>query len=88
MKYLAWVGQNATTGTPNPTTGRMSLWGDLHAFNTKAERDEFCDKWNDRHNTYPVKTNRKDARQYFLGMTMASYNENIDALMSGYVDKL
>ena len=30
--FLAWVGQNATTGAPNPLTGRMSKYGTLHVF--------------------------------------------------------
>lgn len=84
MKYLAWVGQNATTGNPNRITGYCSKWGELHAFNTRKERDDFCDTYNNRHNCYPQKTNRKDARQYFLGMTVRDYNEHVEYILAGY----
>ena len=36
--FLAWVGQNATTGTPNPLTGRMNKYGTLHVFSSKKLR--------------------------------------------------
>lgn len=85
MKYLAWVGQNATWGTPHPVTGRYSMFGDLHAFETKKERDQFCDEWNHRHNTYPVPTNRKEAKaRYFAGVSQATFNEIVDGLLNDY----
>lgn len=30
--YLAWVGQNATTGNPHPITGNYSMYGGLNWF--------------------------------------------------------
>ena len=41
--YLAWVGQNATTGQPHPITGNYSMYGYLHWFPTKKERDEYVE---------------------------------------------
>ena len=77
--YMAWVGQNATTGNPHPVTGRLSVRGDLYIFKSKKNRDEFCDKWNKIYNTYPVPTNRKEAKaKYFAGMTQHEYDMMID----------
>jgi len=77
--YMAWVGQNATTGQPHPITGRMSKWGDLYIFKSKKSRDEFCGKWDNINNVYPVPTNRKEAKvKYFAGMTQHKYDMMID----------
>ena len=86
MKYLAWVGQNAITGTPNRITGYYSKWGKLYAFSTRKERDDFCDTYDNIHNCYPRKTNRKDARQYFLGMSVRDYKDYVDCVLAGLQD--
>lgn len=78
--YLAWIGQNATSGSPNSVTGRMSMHGDLHAFSTKENRDEFCDTYNHLCNRYPIAVSRNSARKYHLGMSVRDYNEHIDQL--------
>ena len=80
MIYLAWVGQNAIIGTPNRITGYCNKFGTLHAFISKAERDAFCDRWNDQHNSYPVPVNRKTARKYFLGMTVRDYLDHVNVV--------
>ena len=40
-RYLAYRGQNMTFGEPNVTTGYYSYYGDLLAFASKSERDEY-----------------------------------------------
>lgn len=78
--YLAWVGQNASTGTPNPKTGRMNKYGTLHVFSSKVLRDKFCDQYNDRHNCYPVKTTRKEAKiKYCAGQSQHDFDLDLDS---------
>ncbi len=75
--FLAWQGQNASTGTPNVTTNRMSFFGELVAFKSREKRNEYCDNWNHRHNTYPKAVNYKTGRSYCLGMSVRDYEEHI-----------
>ncbi|MGB0467768.1 MAG: hypothetical protein ACPGF7_09610 [Pontibacterium sp.] len=83
--YLAWVGNTSTTvGQPNAKTGFFSLHGDLVAFATKTERDEYCDTFNHKFNTCPVKTNRSGARKYHLGMSVSDYNYLLDTMIEGF----
>ena len=78
--YYVWVGQRATTGTPNKNTGFYSIYGDVVAFDSERARDDYCNQYSERHNSYPVPTNRTDARQYHLGMSVYDYNQYIDFL--------
>lgn len=80
-KYLAWIGQNATTGTPHPQTGRLSMYGDLVVFYSKQERDSFCNEYNYLHDCYPVPTNMKEAKsKYCAGMTQVAFEDTIRLL--------
>ena len=84
MFYL-FQGQNATTGTPNATTGRMSMYGDILAFDTKKERDEYHENFYNSSNPseYTEKCNRTTARKYFLGMSVPSFDDYMSAVESG-----
>lgn len=85
--YLAWVGQNATTGQPHPITGNYSMYGWLHWFPTKKERDEFVDNFYNHNNPseYAVATNKKEAKaKYFAGMTQVVYDEYVEHCESLY----
>jgi len=82
--YYAWVGQGATTGTPNKNTGFYSMCGDVIAFDSRKARDNYCEQYSERHNSYPVPTSRRDARQYHLGMSVYDYNEYIDTLVVNF----
>lgn len=85
--FLAWVGQNATTGQPHPLTGRMNKYGTLHIFSSKKLRDKFCDQWSNIHNAYPVPTDRKEAKsKYCAGQSQ--YNFDQDLLCTDYSDDL
>ena len=78
--YMAWVGNNATYGIPHPQTGLCSVWGELYIFRTKKERDQFCDTWFNLFNSYPVPTNRKQAKaNYFAGLSQFEYDNMIDS---------
>jgi len=77
--FLAWVGDNATIGSPHPVTGCYSCNGDLLVFRSEKERKEACDVFDYRYNKYPVPTNRKEAKSlYCAGMSQASFEEWLD----------
>lgn len=90
QKYLAWIGNKTTWGTPHPNTGRCNMFGELYTFETKKERDEYCNTYNVKYNTYPVPTNKKEAKaKYFAGYsqkTFDDYIEYIESIESGYID--
>lgn len=73
--YFLWVGQNATTGHPNKTTGNMSLYGEFIAFKDKDQRDDYYNNF--RSNGYDkcVKCTATTGRQYKLGLTVYGYYE-------------
>jgi hypothetical protein len=76
--YYAFAGNvNTSCGQPNRITGRHSTWGQLYAFHSKADRNAFCDTYNQRFNSYPVPCNATTARQYFLGNTVREYEEHL-----------
>lgn len=83
--YYAWVGQNATTGSPNPKTGRMSMFGTLYRFDKKSDRDGYVDDYfnNENPSEYAVKVNKATARTYCLGMSVADYEDYL-----GYCTKV
>ena len=84
--YYAFVGGFATYGTPHPRTGRLSVYGKLFCFNSKRERNEFCDTFNTEFNQYPHPTNKKEAKVlYFGGICKQSFEDQIAALNSGIV---
>ena len=76
--YYAWAGNTRTTsGTPHPVTGRLNLFGDMFAFSSKKERDDFCENhYMARYESYPVKTNKREAKRlYFGGCTQVQFDE-------------
>ena len=81
-QYLAFVGnKNCTFGKPHHVTGRFNKYGKLVSFESKKERDEFCNKWNLRYNSYPVATNKKEAKGlYCAGMTQDQFDEYISSI--------
>jgi len=76
--WYAWVGQNATTGTPNQLTGGLNRYGNNYKFKSKRERDEFVYDYCDPNgNNHAVKCSRRKLRQYNLGCSVADYEENL-----------
>ena len=81
--YYAFKGQNATWGSPNPKTGRCNTFGELKAFTTRAKRDEYCDNIRLDGYEFARKCNKKTARGFFLGMSVASYEDMLSYLNLG-----
>lgn len=81
-QYLAFVGnKDCTFGKPHPVTGHFNKYGKLVSFRSKKERDEFCNKWNSIYNSYPVATNKKEAKSlYCAGMTQDQFDEYISSI--------
>lgn len=77
MRYLAWVGQNATTGTPHKVTGNMSMYGKLVSFDKKTDRDVFVDGfYSNNPSEFARKTNAKEAKTLYLaGLTQNQFDE-------------
>jgi len=73
--YYAFKGQNSNWGTPNPQTGMYNTFGKLKAFKTRAKRDEYCNTVRLDGYEFVRKCSKSSARQFTLGMSVASYEE-------------
>ena len=82
--FYAFVGQNASTGTPNPVTGNYSRYGNIIAFSTIAKRDRFVGEYYNQQNPqeFAEKCRRCTARKYNLGMSVEAFNDSV----LGYAD--
>lgn len=79
--HYAWVGQNATTGSANRITGKMSMFGDFYCFATVEDRDDFVDNYFDYNgNKFAKKCNIKTGRQYALGMTQIEHVQHLSMI--------
>jgi len=80
--HYAWIGQNATTGTPNYITGRLSKHGNMLAFSSRLLRDNYVDNFYNQNNPseYAVKVNKKSGRAYNFGMSVCNYEEYLKYL--------
>ena len=86
-EYLLFVGQNASTGTPNKRTGHMSFFGRYLKFATKEERQDFIDEKTGFSCREIVKAGtRNTLRKYDLGCSLNLYNESLDNL--DYISKV
>jgi hypothetical protein len=70
--FCFWGGTRTTTGEPHKLTGRYSIAGNIKAFKTRLERDEYVSRFN------AVAVNRKSARKYCAGMTVSMMFEEFD----------
>ena len=79
--FYAWVGQNATTGSPNTQTGRMTMFGGYCKFRKRKERDKFVDEFYS-HNPgeFAVRCNIQSGRQYCLGWSLEEYYQELSSL--------
>ncbi len=72
--YMAvrYTGGNTTrtTGSPNPTTGRMSIACEVEAFTSKEARDNFVNRGYLRQ-----AVNKKTLRELKMGMSIAEYKK-------------
>jgi len=69
--YYVFCGQNATTGTPHPTTGRMSCYGSYLAFETKKYAQEYVDNYTGLEMC--VAGTAMMLRKYSLGISLHNY---------------
>lgn len=74
---FVFTGCRATTGTPNRTTGKMSNFGEYHAFLNKESAKEFARTCND--SVVHIGTART-LRKYSAGQTVTSYIEHLSML--------
>ena len=77
--YYVFVGQNATTGEPNPRTGRMSNWGNVYIFDGKAEAIQYA-KESETGNIQDViiAGTKKKMREFCRGISVAQFEENLE----------
>ena len=76
--YFVFDGQNASTGTPNEITGRMSFYGHFLKFKTKKEAKDYVDHYRG----YDIcrAGTRNTLRKYDLGSSVLDYNFNLDQM--------
>ena len=75
-----FVGQNASCGTPNPNTGRMSMYGIVYRIDgTLKQAREWADDMylKGTNNTIAVAGGRRKMREFCLGQTMYQFDENL-----------
>jgi len=80
-----FLGQNATTGTPNRLTGKMSMYGELVAFSCREKRDQFVNEYYDQSNPsiQAYKTNKSDAKSdYFAGLSKYVFDQYLSEVDS------
>lgn len=79
--WLVFIGQNASTGKPNPITGCYSNWGKYRKFNSKKERDLYVEEWSSYNpSEFCRPCGVKSGRQYSLGWTVCEYIEYLNYL--------
>jgi hypothetical protein len=64
--FCFWCGSSTTTGEPHKRTGRLSVAGQLKAFEDRQSRDYYTSRFN------AVAVNRRSARKYFAGASVES----------------
>jgi hypothetical protein len=67
-------GRYATEGRPNPTTGKLSIWGTPAAFPTKAARDAWANEYN------RLSVTKVGLRYYRQGLTLREYETMLEQL--------
>ena len=93
-KWYVWIGQSATTGSPNRLTGRHSRYGIFISLPSRAEAKRFEKYYFDRDGNCKayactVHTGRKFAfgdtwTEYMIALSMASEFENFYEYQRGY----
>lgn len=79
--YFVFDGQNASTGTPNKITGRMSFYGHYLKFKTKKEAAEYAEKNETGFaGDILVAGTRNTLRKYDFGSSVLDYNYYLDQM--------
>ena len=72
-----WDSLNTTTGEPNQRTGRMNIAGDLKIFDSEIDQYAWVNYASTRTRAILY---RRHVRDYFLGMSLAAFNEMLKNL--------
>lgn len=73
--YFVFDGENATTGTANKRTGRMSYFGDMLKFRTKEDAVNYVNEY--RGYGICKAGTVKTLRKYSLGCSVNTYLEHL-----------
>lgn len=78
VMYYTFTGQNASTGTPNPTTGRMSFYGTVRKWNNKQNAVDYAEKHDTGYtDCISVAGTKSTIRNYCLGSTVENFELDI-----------
>lgn len=80
MTNVTWifVGQNASCGTPNSITGRMSTYGDFYQAPDRATAKQWAEQCDDGNaHTIIAVGGKRAMRQFNLGASMRDFEENL-----------
>lgn len=81
-KWYAWVGQNASTGSPNKITGHLSYYGRNYVFGTRAERDEFVDEFRSNNpSEFCIACTKRELRGRNLGISVSDFEDDLRGSM-------
>ena len=73
--YFVFDGQNASTGTPNRVTGRMSFYGQVLKFHSKKEAKQYEEE--SRSTDICIAGMKAIMRKYCLGMSVSQFEEHL-----------
>lgn len=74
---FVFVGQNATTGSPNPITGRLSYWGEFIGFKRRDDAKRYVDEFRSNGFDFVVMGTYRTLRKYKLGSSVYHYLESL-----------
>ena len=93
-KWFVWIGQSATTGSPNIKTGRLSRYGTFISLPSRSEAKKFETDYFDRNGNCQacactVNTGRLFAfglssTEFMIDLVMAPEVENFSDYKKGY----
>jgi hypothetical protein len=87
MTTYVFRGQNASTGTPNEKTGRMSMYGTIYKFENRADAVSFAGESGPCH-TLIVVGGKARMRDLCLGLSMQQFEAHLaDCVESPYWDE-
>ncbi len=81
MNYYGFqytAGRRTTCGESNPSTGRMSIAGDLKVFQTPTERDRWVES--SPVGVHRAALNSQEARAHCAGMSIEDYQGYLESL--------
>lgn len=82
-QWFVWIGHRATTGEPNPRTGRLSKYGHYYCAESRAQAKNFVADYGDWD---PAKVavvgTARTLRQYARGLAVQTYLEHLTLIPS------